>query len=68
METYSNDDILHKLMNTNLNTYSDGELIRRAAEEIKKLRAAVADLDRRNSELCSRVEELLREKLNDSRR
>jgi hypothetical protein len=62
MTTSSNwDDILMRLENKTADTYSDNELLQRAAHEIAHLRYQVEDLQRRNDQLASRVVELMKE-------
>lgn len=50
------------------NNYPEAETNRRAAAEIQNLRKRLEESERRNSELSSRVEELLKEKINGWRR
>ena len=70
MTTSSSDpyDILEKLMSYHPNNYPEAETNRRAAAEIQNLRKRLVESQRRNSELSSRVEELLKEKINGWRR
>jgi hypothetical protein len=66
--TFSNDweDVLERLKNKNSDTYSDGQLIVMAILEIERLRESVANLERRNQELSSKIVEymLIRERVN----
>jgi len=54
-------DILMRLENKTANTYSDNELLQKAAHEIAHLRYQIADLERRNEQLSARVLELMKE-------
>lgn len=50
-----------RLENKTANTYSDNELLQKAAHEIAHLRYQIADLERRNEQLSARVLELMKE-------
>jgi len=63
--SYDHQDILHRLMNRHPNNYSDIELLRLAAEEIKKLRAVNAEYKRRYDEMVTKVESLQREQFHE---
>lgn len=65
--TFSNDsdDILYSLTNTHPDNHSDIELLRRAREEIKRLREANERLGRRYEEMCDRVGQLMKEQFHE---
>jgi division protein CdvB (Snf7/Vps24/ESCRT-III family) len=54
-------EILVRLENKNADTFSDAELVRRAAEEIRKLREQLEVAERRISELSMKLLELMKE-------
>lgn len=59
------DDILYSLANTHPDNHSNIELLRRAREEIERLREANVRFERRYEEMCGRVEQLMKEQFHE---